>query len=188
MEIYIARNGKQTGPFTEEQTRQMLSAGMLSRDDSAWTDGAADWQPLSLILGLSQPPPIPTASRLVSPTPTVAIDGPQGIGGWLVLFCVGLTILGPLRSLVEMYTTWIQSQSAFDRFPMIKTVIIWENFGSIVLLIYGFIVGCLIWSGNPQGRKIARRFLLIRLFGFIGIEIIALIMMSDLPKEVIEAG
>ena len=87
-----------------------------------------------------------------------------------------------------MFTNWSQSEAAFVLFPTIKTVLVWENFGSTVLLIYGFIVGCIVWSGNPKGRSIARQFLLIRLFAFIGVELVGLLMMRGLPSEVLAGG
>ncbi|MBP8961976.1 MAG: DUF2569 family protein [Opitutaceae bacterium] len=190
MQIYITKNGNQTGPFTEEQTRGMISAGMISHDDLAWIEGAADWKPLSVVLGISQPPPIPNSAPSVVPgQPLIkSSDGPTGVGGWLVFFCVGLTILGPLFSFGQMVSGWEQAEPAFSRFPTIKSVLMWENLGSTAILIYGFIVGCMIWSGSPQGRAIARRFLLIRLFGFIAVEVIAILIMGDLPSEVVTAG
>lgn len=190
MQIYITKNGNQTGPFTEEQTRSMISAGMISHDDLAWIEGVPDWKPLYTVLGVSQPPPPPvsTFSAPAAQTLTKSSDGPTGVGGWLVFFCVGLTILSPLFSLGQMVSGWEEAEPAFSRFPTIKSVLIWENLGSIAILIYGFIVGCMIWSGSPQGRNIARRFLLIRLFGFIGVEVVALLIMGDLPSEVVAAG
>ena len=62
MHIYIVKNGTKTGPYSEEQVRGMLTGGLVSVDDSAWREGAADWQPLHALLGFKQPPPIPTAA------------------------------------------------------------------------------------------------------------------------------
>ena len=190
MHIYIVKNGTKTGPYSEEQVRGMLTGGLVSVDDSAWCEGAVDWQPLHALLGLKQPPPIPTAAQPLATPPAIAAQpvGPTGVGGWLAFFCVALTILSPLFALVSMANNWSQSEPPFGEFPILKTVLLWENFGSIGLLIYGFIVGCIVWSGNPRGRSIARQFLLIRLFGFIGVELIALLMMSGLPSEVVADG
>jgi len=187
MQIYITKDGNQTGPFTEEQTRGMISAGMISHDDLAWIEGAADWKPLSAVLGISPPlPRIPrSASSVLAGQPlSKSSDGPTGVGGWLVLFCVVLTILDPLNLLVQMVSEWGR---AFRIFSTIKYVFIWENVGLSAIVIYGFIVGCMIWSGSQRGRAIARRFLLYRLFGFIGVEVIAIQFMSDLPSEVLTA-
>jgi hypothetical protein len=159
----------------------------------------SDWSPLSTVLPpvaphtpISPPPPPPTVQAAealpVSPSIPTGAVGPKGVGGWLVFFCVGLTILGPLFSLGQMVSTWEASQAAFSRFPSIKTAVIWENFGSALLLIYGFVVGCIIWSGNQNGKSIAKKYLLIRLFGFIGVEFIAIVLMGDLPSEILAAG
>jgi len=165
----------------------MISAGMISHDELAWIDGASDWRPLHTVLGLSQPPPIPKPTFSASTGLTTAIprSGPKGVGGWLVFFCVGLTILAPPSTLGLMAIAWDLAQPALSKFPTIKSALILDNLASSAILIYGFIVGCIIWSGSPQGRDIARRFLLIRLFVFIGLAVVALLIMGDLPSEVI---
>ena len=195
MHIYIVKNGTKTGPYSEEQVRGMLTGGLVSVDDSGWCEGAFDWQPLHALLALKQPPPIPTAPQHLATPPAIAAQpvGPTGVGGWLAFFCVGLTILSPLFALVSMANNWSQSEPAFGKSPILKSVLLWENFGSIGLLIYGFIVGCIVWSGNPRGRSIARQFLLIELFGYIGVELIGLLMMRGLPmrglpSEVVAGG
>jgi hypothetical protein len=188
MQISIIKNGNQTGPFTEEQARSMISAGMISNDDLAWTTGASDWRPLHAVLGSSQPPPIPDSTSFTSTAPTTIApsNGPRGVGGWLVMFCVGLTILSPLLSLSQMVSNWGLALPAFSRFPTIKSAMIWEYLGSTAILIYGFIVGCIIWSGSPKGRDIARNFLGIRLVGIVAVEIIAFLVLGDLPSEMMK--
>lgn len=49
MEIWIGRNGERHGPYKEEEVRQWLRSGQVSRDDLAWHEGLADWQPLSAL-------------------------------------------------------------------------------------------------------------------------------------------
>jgi hypothetical protein len=79
---------------------------------------------------------------------------------------------------------WEKAPLAFAQFPNLKTAVMWETAGSIALLIYGFIAGCMIWSGNPNGREIAKKFLLIRLFGIIGIDFITVVIVGDMPSQV----
>jgi hypothetical protein len=208
MEIYVAKSDQQTGPFSEQQIESMLNSGMIVPSDLAWHEGLWEWTPLHQVLNVGNPIALPAktpfldapvratarAKQTVIPPVTKSHDsgvtsiGPKGVGGWLVFFCVGLTILSPLLVLGQMVSTWKASEAAFGAFPAIKTVMLWENFGSFMLLVYGFIVGCIIWSGNPQGRSIAQRFLLIRLFGFIGVEFISLLMMSGLPSNIVAGG
>src|SRR5437773_7315567 len=68
--IYIVKNGKATGPFTDEQLEQMRRSGSVSGDDLAWREGMPEWRPLSTIVDAVQPPPIPlghVASGSVEP-------------------------------------------------------------------------------------------------------------------------
>lgn len=43
MQIHIARDGKQLGPFSLEEINRQLAAGTLSLSDQAWYEGAAGW-------------------------------------------------------------------------------------------------------------------------------------------------
>ena len=49
MEIWIGRNGERHGPYKEDDVRQWLRSGQVSREDLAWYEGLADWQPLSVL-------------------------------------------------------------------------------------------------------------------------------------------
>lgn len=77
MDIYILRDGQQTGPYTEEGVHTLLKDGAAKLDDFAWRDGLANWQPLSSVLypksasGIFPPPPkdapTPTPEPFLSP-------------------------------------------------------------------------------------------------------------------------
>lgn len=49
MEIWIGRDGERHGPYKEDDVRQWLRSGQISREDLAWYEGLADWQPLSVL-------------------------------------------------------------------------------------------------------------------------------------------
>lgn len=53
MQIYVARAGKQLGPFTLEEVNRQLAAGTISLTDQGWYEGAAGWAPLSTIPGVT---------------------------------------------------------------------------------------------------------------------------------------
>jgi hypothetical protein len=111
----------------------------------------------------------PAAGSHSTPLPSL---GPSGVRGWLLFFCVCLTILGPLVGFGMMRAEWQESQVAFSQFPSLKLAMIGANFIKGVLLLYGFHVGWTIWSGSPKGREVAKRFLLISLFGSFGVALI----------------
>jgi len=64
MEIHIARDGQRSGPFSADEVRRQLAAGVLLPTDLGWTEGASGWAPLSTLpdlriaaAGLPPPPP-----------------------------------------------------------------------------------------------------------------------------------
>lgn len=190
MNIYLAKDGAQTGPFSEDQLHQMLAGGQAVSSDLAWREGMADWQPLRNLLGLSQPPPLPAVHTNPWPTQAVPapVEGPKGVGGWLVFFCVSLTILSPLVVLSQTASTWAQLAPVIDSYPALTRAILFESIGTGALAVYGIIVGIMIWSGSLKGRKMAKTFLLIRLVAFIAIEGITVAMISDLPTQMLEGA
>ena len=81
MDIYIAKAGQHTGPFSEAQLESMLKTGMIELTDSAWHDGLSDWLPLHNVLNISppvprplQPPPIPVSPRSAYNTPSASAE------------------------------------------------------------------------------------------------------------------
>ena len=51
MQIYLARNNEQAGPYTLEQVNSMLASGQVVLSDLAWHEGLDDWQPLGQLTG-----------------------------------------------------------------------------------------------------------------------------------------
>ena len=93
--------------------------------------------------------------------------------------------MSPIYGFVQMEETWRRAEPAFVYFPEVRSVVVWENVCSAALIVSGFIVGCVIWSGSSRGRTIARVFLFIGLCVFIVVEsIVASKMHNLLPKEV----
>lgn len=190
MQYYVTRGGHQAGPFSEEQVRSMIAAGFVLRDDMAWKTGLTEWQTLGALFDDHFPPALPTSRP---PLPSIAVSpapkaGPRGVGGWLLFYCVALTILGPIFSLSRIVKNWEDSIPAFDVYPSIRSAVIVENSGMLALVIYGFITGCQIWSGSMKGHIYARRYLRVRLLGFIAIELLSLVIMSDLPIDLLQKG
>jgi hypothetical protein len=101
------------------------------------------WVPLNDILeqqivddrsSLTAPVSIPTPPLIADALPIDA--GPKGVGGWLLFFCVVLTILSPTSTFVQMVNSWMASEVTFDHFPDLKTAVILEYlWGSSVVVI-----------------------------------------------------
>jgi len=73
MDIYILRDGKEIGPFTEKTTQTLLKEGSVSEVDYAWHPGLPKWIPLASVLNPAPPaletppPPPPTAAEPALP-------------------------------------------------------------------------------------------------------------------------
>jgi hypothetical protein len=68
---YQTRGGKQVGPVSGTELRQLAASGQLSPTDLVWKDGMGAWVPASSIKGLFNSNPAPL---LVSAAPSVGPD------------------------------------------------------------------------------------------------------------------
>lgn len=59
MNWYLHRNGEQSGPFMDQEFRQMLADGMVRPSDLVWHDGATDWRNAADFLGSKMLAPLP---------------------------------------------------------------------------------------------------------------------------------
>lgn len=64
-QYHIARDSQQLGVFSEQEIQQGITTGRFQATDLCWTEGMAEWQPLSLRLQISQP--VFTSEPSVSP-------------------------------------------------------------------------------------------------------------------------
>ena len=98
VQIYLFQNDQQTGPYTEQQIRDLLAAGSLQSTDVCWHEGLPDWQPLESVISFrSSGPEIPNISLSApsQPAPTVVqTNVRQGalIGG-IVCFVIAIVVM-----------------------------------------------------------------------------------------------
>lgn len=113
--IFVAKNYKQRGPFSEEELLSLLGNGEFSRDDLAWKEGMEEWQPLQTVLGLDDPasssddsPPVDVRFHHVAPAK----------------FIVMALITGGLYELYWLYRGW----KAIKREEASKIMPFWRAF------------------------------------------------------------
>jgi uncharacterized RDD family membrane protein YckC len=85
MEIWIGRNGERHGPYKEDDVRQWLRSGQVSREDLAWYEGLADWQPLSVLFpdaATSAPPTAAPVAAGMPPAPIISAVLEDYAGFW----------------------------------------------------------------------------------------------------------
>ena len=69
-EWYVGRNGQQSGPFSQQQLRQMAVAGQLSPADLLWKEGMPNWVPCSSVKGLFL-----QSAAISAPSPRASVSG-----------------------------------------------------------------------------------------------------------------
>jgi len=175
MQILIAKDGKQTGPFTEAQITEMLASGAVSRSDLAWHPGLTGWVTLEKILGSTAPSnPTGTVATVAPQLPTDLVLAERGTRlGAVALDClIALFCIGPGALMVSLA----------DRQSDAMTVI-----GAILLGI-GFL-GLLItqcYLLSTRGQTLGKRMVGVRVVkfadnsnpGFVGACLLRLIVPS----------
>lgn len=84
MEVWIGRDGERHGPYKEDDIRQWLRSGQVSRTDLAWYEGLADWQPLAVLFPEETPaiPPAFAAAATPSALPSTTTAALEDYAGF----------------------------------------------------------------------------------------------------------
>jgi hypothetical protein len=96
---------------------------------------------------IDPPAPLPTVSYLRSTAlARSVIIGPSGVDGWLLFFCIGLTIFSPLTILMRTSTGW----HFFSRYLV-----------DDLRVLYGMVVGAALWLARPISLMLLRIYFII---------------------------
>jgi len=112
MSTWFYMNGpERVGPVSQDQLCDLFRQGVLSLQTLVWSDAFKNWTEASKIAALRSLAPLPIDSTTRAGTPVAsnipfggramsapaldyetpnAVDGPVGIGGWLILPTIGL--------------------------------------------------------------------------------------------------
>jgi len=69
--IYLFVDGKQTGPYTQDQIRQAIEQGLVAREAPAWHEGLTEWIPVGGLV------PVPSSTVYAPPPPPVVMPSHQ---------------------------------------------------------------------------------------------------------------
>ena len=102
---FFASEGKQQGPYPDQQFRKLITQGVIVAETLIWTDGMADWQRAGDVPGLissaAPPPTMPgsfgaaAVTRAPAGGPVLAEYSTFGLFGRALLFVVGTLLLIP---------------------------------------------------------------------------------------------
>jgi hypothetical protein len=96
----------------------------------------------------------------------------KGVGGWLLLLCLGLTVFSPLITLVSLATSYSVSSQYFDRFHGLLVITVVDTLLSAGLMVFSVYAGVGLWSIRPGAVRTAKRYLL----WFLGYHAVAAIL------------
>ncbi|MBS0657136.1 MAG: DUF4339 domain-containing protein [Verrucomicrobia bacterium] len=169
MPWFYAKNKQQIGPVEDSEFDALVAAGTILPTDLVWQPGQPEWLPLAKVRAavpeVLTPPSLPAAASPGAPAAAPTTAAPlraeplKGVAGWLLLFCVWLTIIGPLIRLFE----WSSLLPYLLRGSVTMTLPLGLSLGvGLLMTVLSIVVGVLIWSGRPDGRRLAQLYLQIR--------------------------
>jgi hypothetical protein len=150
---YVASGGKQEGPYSEAQFRDLIGRGAVTPDTLVWSEGMSAWQSAGDVPGLlsagSRPPPFPGAGvpqargGFLESGPLSADFGVWGLLGRSILFVIGDVLVIPSPWTATGLYRWIMPRIHVPQRPELgftgKPMDIW----------YVFIgLGLCVWVGS----------------------------------------
>ncbi len=85
------------------------------------------------------------------------------VGGWLLLFCVSLTMIGPILTVREFFLFYMQFdlKTYFLMYPSIKLLVTIDTLLSFSLMIFSIYTGVALWSYRKNAVLIAKVYLIV---------------------------
>lgn len=109
----------------------------------------------------------------------------KGVAGWLLLFCLGLTVFTPLITLGSLAAGYSESSKYFDQFPGLLVITLVDTLLSLCIIALSVYAGIGLWRIRPGAVQMAKRYLLC----FLGYHVVAALLpfMAGLPSAANEA-
>lgn len=85
------------------------------------------------------------------------------VGGWLLLLCVGLTVVSPILVTIGIVRGYLGDSQHFDQFPRLRVVLLVDTALRIALTAYGVWVGLRLINVRPGAVRTAKRYFQVSL-------------------------
>jgi len=138
------------------KTTDELLAIWAGNDREQWSDATFE----AIARTLSERGVVAPAQEIPKPRPPTP-PRYKGVGGWLLLFCISLTILNPLATLFYVVLSLPDTSGLFGPPPALRTVIMIDAFAflHVAVALFGIYAGIRLWRGASGAVRTARTFL-----------------------------
>jgi hypothetical protein len=98
-------------------------------------------------------------------TPLSSVSGQaalphRGVGGWLLLFCIALTMFSPLITFSSFAWDYGAYSKYFGQFPGLLAITVIDTVLSLALMTFSVYAGIRLWRVRPGAVRLAKRYLL----------------------------
>ena len=109
----------------------------------------------------------------------------KGVAGWLLFFCISLTVIGPLITLGSLVGAYSDSSKYFNQFPGLLAITVIDTILSLGVMGLSIYAGIGLWRIRPGAVQMAKRYLLC----FLGYHAVTAFLpfMAGLPSAANEA-
>jgi|ERR1017187_6133600 hypothetical protein len=138
----------------QKPTEELLAI-WTTNDRGQWSDPAfkAVYQTLEE-RGVTAPPQVVA----VPPLPRY-----RGVSGWLLLFCISLTVLNPMATIVRLGANLEFVSKLSDIYPSLRTASIIDGILSVTVNAFSIYAGICLWRVSSGAVKKAQTLLLCQL-------------------------
>ena len=84
----------------------------------------------------------------------------RGVGGWLLLLCLSLTVFSPLLTLGSLAVGFAESSKYFAQFHGLLVINVVDTLLSVSLMAFSIYAGVRLWGIRPGAVRMAKIFLL----------------------------
>ncbi|HKF55307.1 MAG TPA: DUF2569 family protein, partial [Blastocatellia bacterium] len=94
-------------------------------------------------------------------TPQEAASEYRGVKGWLLFFCISLTILSPLITLGNLASGCSAASRVADRLPALMTATGIDSVLAVLVMALGIFAGVSLWTVRPNAVPVAKLYLIV---------------------------
>lgn len=109
----------------------------------------------------------------------------EGVGGWLLLLCVTLTILNPFLGAHNLLSHFQRASADFDYVQGLQYYLYVNIALRLFVVVFGMHAGISLWTERPNAVRTAKRYLFVFL-GSLTLGVVLLFVMVEWPDYAAE--